>query len=135
MVIPMLVLTVFSAIGVVHKLNKILNPGPHYGELLGSLSVTESHMNRVKVTNDQHIYLYGLITNQSEVAWKDVEFECRFFDKRGALIDAGTGESPWVVQPHDETAFRVRIYPSRPIGDYDSYKISVTWAKTANGAF
>jgi hypothetical protein len=135
MLVPMLACVVFIATGVVYKLDKILNPGPHYGELLSSLSVTESHMNHVQATNEQHIYLYGLITNRSEVAWQRVEFDCRFFDKNGALIDAQTGLSPWVVQPHDEAAFRVGINPSRPVGDYDSYKISVVWARNANGIF
>ena len=54
-------------------------------------------MNWAQTKDGLRIYLTGILTNQSPVAWKDVEFECRFYDANGVMVDAANPH----VFPHD----------------------------------
>jgi len=41
-----------------------------------SLQVVESRMNWVQTRDGLRIFVTGIITNRSQVAWRGVEFEC-----------------------------------------------------------
>src|SRR5258708_1281769 len=64
-----------------------LNPEPFYTAALpDSLRVTESRMDWVRSGSEMSIYLTGIITNRSPLAWKHIELECRFFDTNGVMV-------------------------------------------------
>jgi hypothetical protein len=127
--IPLVVIFPLAFFGLVSKFDHIFNPKPHYTDYIGSLRITESRMNLVNSTNGIRIYLVGILTNQSQITWKDVEFDCRFFDDRGTLVDAQSGLARFTVEPNNDSAFRVSIVPSRPTNEYASFKISVSTAR------
>jgi hypothetical protein len=62
-----------------------------------------------------------------------MEFECRFFDAKGQLVDAYHPGAYTTVQPHEETGFRVVVTPSRATNDYASYRVSVSTADNTKG--
>jgi hypothetical protein len=78
----------------------------------------------------------GMLTNRSDVEWKDVGVEARFFDKSGKEIDAITVKAEdyraVAILPHGEVAFKIESVAARPEADYDSYKAVVRWAKNAS---
>lgn len=120
---------------VVTKFERILHPQPYYTEYFGSLRITKSEMNWVPTTNGLRIYLVGLVTNQSHIAWKDLEFECRFFDSNGLLVDAGTGSSRFTVEPNNESAFRVILTPALSTNEYATFRVSVGTARNIRAFF
>jgi hypothetical protein len=95
----------------------------------------ESHMNWAETSNGPRIYITGILTNQSDIAWRDIELECRFLDTNGVLVDAAHPNVRLTIQPHDDSAFRAVVTPSRPTNDYASFRLSVTTARNTKGFF
>jgi hypothetical protein len=117
-----------------------VNPPPYYDELLGSIKIVDSRMNWVEKEKEPSgrenlIYITGVITNQSPVAWRHIEFECRFFDTNGTMIDAANGFTYFTIQPNDSSAFRVSVAPTAPTNQYASFKVSATTARNVKGWF
>jgi hypothetical protein len=77
----------------------------------------------------------GILTNQSDIAWKDLEFECRFHDATGNMVDAGHGRSWSTVAAHDDSAFRAIIKPALPQTNYAAHRVTVSNARNARSAF
>lgn len=111
------------------------NPRPYYSEFPDSLKAGESRMNWVQTSDGLHIFITGVLINTSPITWKDIEFDCRFFDAQGVMVDAGTGYVHFTIRPNDDTAFRVSLVPVAPTNSYDSFKISVGNARNAKGWF
>lgn len=88
-----------------------------------------------KREKETYIYLTGILTNQSPIAWNEIEFECRFFDHNGAMVDAANVRAHLTIQPHDDSAFRAWLNATRPTNDYGSFKLSVSTARNAQGPF
>jgi hypothetical protein len=134
-VLPMAVLWVGFMVIIFSFLNRLQNPKPYYSEFPDSLKIIESRMNWAQTDNGLRIYVTGVLTNTSPVAWKDAEFDCRFFDAKGMMVDAAIGSGHLDVCPYDESAFRVAVIPTAQTNDYASFKISVGNARNAKGLF
>lgn len=111
------------------------NPPPYYFEHPGSIRVLESRINWVEAKDGSRIYVTGLITNQSLLPWKDLEFDCRFFNAEGVMIDACDGRSSFTIQPATESAFRVIVKPAQSATDYKTHRITVGTARNLKSAF
>lgn len=114
---------------------RLLQPGIDFSSYRDSISVIESRMNLEKGDKESSVNVVAVITNKSELAWKEIEMDTRFFDKTGTMIDAQTVPQRWTILPHSELAFRIRITTSRELSEYDSYKIYVRSAKDARDRF
>jgi len=117
---------------------RLVNPPPYYDEYLGSLKLVESRLNWIERDKqpsgkENQIYITGIVTNQCPVAWRNIEFECRFFDRNGKMIDAANTSSYFTIQAHDSSAFRVSVLPTAPTNQYAAYKIFVTTARNVKG--
>ena len=132
-VVPLAVLWVGGAIFTFSLLDSFQNPKPYYSEFPNSLKIIESRMNWVQTEKGLRIYITGVLTNTSPVTWKEAEFNCRFFDSHGVMLDADTGHGYVAILPYDDTAFRISIIPIARTNDYTSFKISVGNARNANG--
>jgi hypothetical protein len=66
-------------------------------------------------------------------AWRGIEFDCRFFDPPGNLIDAGNGQCSFTAEPFDETAVRIAVQPMAPTNDYAGFQLLVNSARNAAG--
>jgi hypothetical protein len=104
-------------------------------DFVGSIQILESRMNWSQTSSGLRIYITGLLTNQSEHAWKDIEFDCRFFDQFGSMIDAASGRGRLVILSRDDSAFRTSIEPTRATNEYASFKISVNSARNMKAWF
>ena len=120
---------------VIARFERLWDPKPHYSSLLGSLQVVESRMNWAQTHDGLRIFVTGIITNRSQVVWRDIEFECRFFDANGAMIDAANPHSYLTIQASDSSAFRATVVPGRSTNDYASHRISVSTARNAKAWF
>lgn len=132
-VVPFLVLWIGTSVVTFSFLDRLQNPKPYYSEFPDSLKILESRMSWVQASDGLRIYITGVLTNTSSVPWKEAEFDCRFFDPHGVMLDAGTGHSYATIPPHDDSAFRVSLAPTAPTNGYVSFTASVANARSANG--
>jgi len=112
-----------------------MNPGPYYAEFPDSLQVASSRLTWLQTSNVYRMYFTGILTNHSQVAWKDIQFECRFFDHNGSMVDAVHPSSFFMIQSCDDAAFSFTVKPSLPTNEYASYKISVNSAHNGKAMF
>ena len=134
-VIPMIILWVGFMVMMFSFIDRLQNPKPYYSEFPNALKILESQMNWAQTEKGLRIYLTGVLTNNSPIGWKDAEFDCRFFDAKGVMIDADTGHAYVDVLPHDESAFRVSIVPTAPTNNYAAFKVFVGNARNSKGLF
>lgn len=111
------------------------NPPPYYADFTNPIQVIESRINWVEREKEPWLFVIGVITNQSPVAWRNLEFECRFYDANGVMVDAQNAEGRLTIQPNDDRAFRVSVTPGRPRQDYVSHTISVSNARNTKTLF
>lgn len=119
-----LFLTIFLVVSIHHVINRGIDFLPYRGQI----SVVESRMFFATNQNTPYVYIVGIATNQSSLAWNGVEFEARFFNKAGTLIDVGSGYNISTIYPQKDSAFRIRSAASLPFTEYDSYTIYVGYA-------
>lgn len=121
--------------GVILRFERMFNPPPFYSEMPNALVILESRMNWVQTTNGPRIYVTGILTNRSAVAWKDIEFECRFFGTNGVMLDAANTQSRFTILAEDDLAFRVVVVPARSAGDYHALKVLISNARNDRALF
>lgn len=134
-VLPLLLGAVIVIVTLSRMLDNIGNPGPYYSDFASPLKILESNMNWAETSTGLRIFITGVLTNESLQAWKDVEVECRFYDRTGSLIDAANGLARLTVLPESDSAFRVSVTPSRATNDYAGYRVSVSNARNAKSWF
>lgn len=115
--------------------NRVGNPPPYYAGYVGSLQILQSQMFFKNTTNGPRIYITGILTNQSQIAWRDIEFECRFLGTNGSLVDAYTSRSFSTVQANDDSAFRVIVTPIKDFQEYANMKLFISNARNVKGFF
>ena len=133
--VPVLLLMGVLLNTLLQRFDATMNPRPFYADAPDSLRVVESRMLWVETTNGPRIYVVGMLTNQSLVAWKDVEFQCRFFNTNGAMVDAAYPRAWLTILPHDEAAFRGVVTPGCERGDYYQMSTTVSSARNARSVF
>jgi predicted nucleic acid-binding Zn ribbon protein len=133
--VPMLVFWIVFADVMFSSIEGLQNPKPYYSKFPDSLHILTSQMNWAKTHDGLRIYLTGVLTNSSPESWKDTEFDCRFFDAQGVMLDADVGHSYMTVLPCGDAAFRVAIAPIAPTNQYASFKIRVGNARNGKGLF
>lgn len=118
-----------------HAFSRISNPPPYYADHVGSLQILQSKMFFKETTNGPRIYITGILTNRSQIPWRDIEFECRFLETNGNLIDADTSRSYSTVQANDDSAFRLTVTPIQDLQEYENLKLSISNARNVKSFF
>ena len=131
----MTIIWVMLGIFAFSKMESLQNPRPYYSEFPHSISILSSNLNWAQTSDGLRLYLSGVLTNTSPVSWKDVEFDCRFYDGHGSLLDASPGRGYLTLLPGDDGAFRVAIVPLAPTNQYASFSIRVANARNTKGWF
>jgi hypothetical protein len=128
---PMIAIFIVMGQGLLNSMDRIINPKPYYADFPQTLRVVESRMNWAHTSYGLRIYLTGILTNPGPIAWRDIEFDCRFYDAKGGMVDAANAHARLTIQPNDDAAFRTVVTPGCETNDYDSYKLSITTARNA----
>ncbi|MFZ1073408.1 MAG: FxLYD domain-containing protein [Verrucomicrobiia bacterium] len=134
-IVPLTIVWVVFGLLIFSMTARLQNPRPFYSEFPGALKILESRMNWAQTDHGLRIYIAGVLTNNSPESWRSAEFDCRFFNANGVMIDADTRSGYTDVLAHDESAFRVSIIPTAPTNEYVSFKISVGNARNAKGIY
>ncbi len=79
------------------------------------------------------VAVLGLLRNDGDVDWTDVQIEAQFFDADGRLVDTAT---EFFHRGHvlagREVAFRVGLASEHPPEDYASYAVFIRHAKDSS---
>ncbi len=110
------------------QLQKIGGPPPYYSDFQGAIQILDSKMTWVESSDGPRLFLTGIVTNRSQVAWRHLEFECRFFNSKKEMVDAATGIGFLTILPDCDSAFRVSVKPFLSSNDYNSFKMSLSTA-------
>ena len=82
------------------------------------------------------VSVVGIVTSQSEFAWKNIGLEARLFDKNGKLIDviqaSDSSYSGVVILPHAEAGFKIHSQATKDESEYASHKVFVDTAEDFN---
>lgn len=116
-------------------LQRVINPPPYFADSPAALQIIQSQMFFKTTTNGPRIYITGILTNQSQFAWRDIEFECRFFGTNGSLTDASTAHSYMTVQAKDDSAFRITALPVKEAPEYATFKLFIANARNTKSLF
>jgi len=111
--------------------DRAVSPQPDFSHFRDQIAVTESKLSTAAMGKDTWIAMIGIVTNRSDVSWKNLQFDCRFLGPNGDLMDASTREVHGTVFGHDTMAFRFDVKPARPPADYASYEVTVRFARNA----
>lgn len=134
-VLPLVACVYICYCHITNRISAIINPAPHYSDFPGSLRVLQSRMQWVEETDGARLFITGMMTNQSSVSWKEIEFETRFYSANGNMIDAGNSYTRFTILPGNDSAFRVSVKPLLSSNDYSSFKISVSSARSTRGIY
>jgi hypothetical protein len=137
LVAGLLMATIMVVLGAtaLNRLDRVINPQPNHTTFPHALRVLESRMNWAQTKDGLRIYLTGILTNQSPIPWQDIEFESRFYDSAGLMVDAAHSHGYLTIQPCDDTAFRAVVIPGCATNVYSSYKLSVSMARNGWSRF
>ena len=120
--------------------------GIFFDRMFGSKEQFATYRDKISVVASQFSHrvnqsnlmntVVGTLTNRSSITWKEVGVEAQFLDKSGKEIDAITVKADdyrnVVILSHAEVAFKIEGIAARPESDYDTYKVTVRWAKDSD---
>jgi hypothetical protein len=139
----LVVLTAYCA-GIGIFMDKVFGPKEQFAIYRNEITVVSSQYSQRLSTsgcdsNVMYVTVVGMLTNHSNIAWKDVSVEAQFLDKSGKQFDAITvnaeGYRGAAILPHGEAAFKIEGRADRPESDYGAYKVVVRWAKDVDQMF
>src|SRR5690349_15460509 len=62
----------FAVFGVlIYAAGNLTNPPPYYSDHKGSLQILKSNMNWVETYDGARLFVTGVLTNQSQIVWKN----------------------------------------------------------------
>jgi hypothetical protein len=128
---------IFGAIfGLGYFLEHLIGPKRDFAPYQSQIRVVSSEASFRMSGSNLTVSVVGVVTNQSDFAWKNVGLEARLFDKDGKLIDViQASDSSYygiVVLPHTEAGFKIQSKATKNESEYVSHKIFVGTAKDFN---
>ena len=128
---------IFGAIaGLGYFLEHLIGPKRDFSPYQNQILVVSSEMSFRISGSNLTVSVVGVVTNQSEFAWKNVGLEARLFGKDGNLIDviqaSDSSYSGVVVLPHAEAGFKIQSRATKNESEYATPKVLVGTAKDFN---
>jgi hypothetical protein len=127
----------FGAIfGLAYFLQHLIGPKRDFAPYQSQITVVSSEVSFRMSESNLTVFVVGVVTNQSDFAWKNVGLEARLFDKDGKLIDviqaSDSSYNGVVVLPHAEAGFKIRSRAAKNESEYATHKVFVGTAKDFN---
>jgi len=128
---------IFGAIaGLGYFLEHLIGPKRDFSPYQNQILVVSSEMSFRISGSNLTVSVVGVVTNQSDFAWKNVGLEARLFGKDGNLIDviqaSDSSYSGVVVLPHAEAGFKIQSRATKNESEYATHKVLVGTAKDFN---
>ena len=102
---------------------KLLSAGRNFVASRDKITVLSSAVAMLAESWSTNLVVTGLMTNASDYAWADVDFDVRFLDASGKLVEAGSGADSFTVLPHSDHGFCLHLYPLKRMPDYATFLV------------
>jgi hypothetical protein len=110
--------------------------GVSFDAFRDQVQVTASHVTFGKTDCGATLAVLGTLKNTSDVAWKDLHWELRFFDREGKLIDTAQSNAyEFVLAARAEAPFKVSVKREFPAEQYASHALRLIAARDAKTLF
>jgi hypothetical protein len=117
-------------------LARLTDNGSDFSPYRDRITIVESRMSFGKSQDGTPVVnTVAVVTNRSDIAWKGIEFDSRFFNKAGVLIDAHPWRSYTTVLPHSDAAVRFATKPITDFSEYETQKVYIRAARDARAHF
>ena len=126
------VITLCIFVGTIFLLFQMFASGRNFSSSRDKVEVLNSQLGLDGWTN---VVVSGVLTNGSNYSWQMGEFEVRFFDGSGKLIDADEGSDSFTVLPHDDHSFKITLYRRKSISEYASQKVLIRSASDPDASW
>jgi hypothetical protein len=125
---------IFGAIfGLGYFLENLIGPKRDFTQYQSQIAVVSSEVSFRMSGSNLTVSVVGVVTNQSDFAWKNVGLEARLFGKDGKLIDviqaSDSSYSGVVVLPHAEAGFKIQSRATKNESEYATHKVFVGTAE------
>jgi len=129
--------TVAIFIGAICLLNKMFFEGRSFSSSRNKIKVLNSQLSAQRMSDSTNVVVTGILTNSSDYSWRIGQFELRFLDASGKVIDADkqSDSDGFTVLPHSDHSFRLVLYSLSSIPEHASYKLSICLAYDPNAQF
>jgi hypothetical protein len=135
--IPLSVLLFFGILTLMTPNRAVFKPGAKFQDHAGEIAVRESSFgfdDCATCKSALQVTTVGMLDNTGERSWKELQFEVRYLDAAGQLIDTvSSREYSMVVPAGGETAFRVKAAAAKPKDAYASHRVIVKHAEDLDG--
>src|SRR2546421_191400 len=78
--VPLVIAGFVLMFRVIDRVQRFMNPPPYYSDFKDSIQIVKSNLNWVETAEGPRLFVTGILTNQSQIAWRAPEFECRFYN-------------------------------------------------------
>jgi hypothetical protein len=123
-------------IGMIVLIAREFGPRESFATYHDYVAVVSSQFSTRTSGSNTYVFVFGTLTNLSNIGWRDVAVEAQLLDRSGRLIDtivARTGDFDGpVVLPHGQATFKVEGRAAQAVSEYDSCRAYVHWAKDAD---
>jgi RNA polymerase subunit RPABC4/transcription elongation factor Spt4 len=131
LIIVILVLICFQIV-----MNKMFDRGRGFAPYRSQISLLDTEMVFGDGQCGPIIAIMGRIKNDSDVVWRDVQYEVEFHDAAGKMVDTVQGgQYSSVVQAHQIHPFKFSSEREFPKESYVSFQIRVLTARDAKAVF
>ena len=131
-VIPMVL--VFGLMGTMFQ--RMVDPGADFQSYSDQIKVVQSNVRFGNSKCGPTVAVVGRMRNESDVDWKEVNFQVEFLDENGQLVDAGQEfKYSYSLPSQEELAFKVSFRREFSESTYAAHKIRVVSAKDAKARF
>ncbi len=119
--------------------DNMFGPKKQFATYRNEIRVMDSHFSQRTVSSNHWLTVVGTLTNTSDVGWKNIGVEARFFDQAGTMIDAisvnANDYNGVAILPHGDAAFKIEGRAAHQAEDYYTNELNVRWAKDIDQMF
>jgi len=110
--------------------------GEPFDAFRDQVQIVASHVPFGRTDCGPTLVVLGTIKNATDIAWKDLQWELRFFDQEGKLIDTAQSNAFSFLSPaRSDTPFKVSLKREFPAEAYASHALRLVAARDAKTWF
>lgn len=125
----------FVFIGTVYVIGNLFFEGRKFSSSRDQIAVLNSRVGIEYSSEQTNVVVSGLLTNRSDYAWRTGEFEVRFLDASGKIVDVAPSMDSFTVMPHNDHSFSLTLYSRKSIPEHASRKITIRSASVPDAWF
>lgn len=117
--------TILIFIGAVILTFKVFTGSRNFSSSRDKIEVLNSQLAVDVSSESTNVVVSGILTNRSDYAWQMIEFEVRYLNDSGKLVDVDSGSEGFTVLPHSDHSFHLTLYSRKSIPEHASHKVII----------